>query len=110
MTRKLRWLCASLVLAPLLAFMTLHILHVPSRGVVHLSTIRGEATIIYESEYGIPYINGTTNEAVAYALGYAHAEDRLYDLQLKRALAAGRVSEVLFVLYKMELDVRQGRA
>ena len=42
----------------------------------------------------MPYINGTTNEAVIYALGFAHAADRLYDLQFKRAYAYGELSEV----------------
>ncbi len=61
-----------------------------------MKSIHGEATIVYESEYGVPYITGTTNEAVSYALGFSHAADRLYDLQLKRSFIYGRLSEVTF--------------
>lgn len=42
-------------------------------------------------------ISGSTNQAVYYALGYAHAADRLYDMQFKRALANGKASEVCMV-------------
>ncbi len=94
--KKICYFCISLLLVPLLAVVALYFAYTPFEGVIHLSTIHGAATIVYESEYSIPYINGTTNEAVAYALGYAQAENRLYDLQLKRAVSSGRVAEVIF--------------
>jgi len=53
----------------------------------------GDAYITYENTYGVPYISGTTNESIAFAIGYSHAMDRLYDLNFHRAMAAGRLSE-----------------
>jgi penicillin amidase len=55
--------------------------------------MHGDAYITYEKTYGVPYISGTTNESIAFAIGYSHAMDRLYDLNFHRAMAAGRLSE-----------------
>lgn len=69
-------------------------------GIISVSSLYGESTIKYESSSGIPYIAGNTNESVFFALGYAHAADRLYDMAFKRALARGRLSEVFNSLLK----------
>ncbi len=81
-----------LVVATLVGLLTY--LQRPPHGQLYLSTIKGDATVKYVGDHSIPYITGSTKEAVMFAVGFAHAADRLYDLQLKRAMAAGRLAEV----------------
>jgi acyl-homoserine lactone acylase PvdQ len=47
------------------------------------------------NDWGIPYINATTNEDAIFALGYAHARDRLWQMDLSRRLAKGELSELV---------------
>ena len=89
-------ICCAIIL--ILAYVALRIIYYPPNGVINIGSPYGYSQIIYESSYGVPYITGSSNEAVSYALGFAHAADRLYDLQLRRALATGRLSEVITVL------------
>jgi len=71
-------------------------MHSPLSGLISINSIYGSITIVFDKEYGIPYINGTTDEAVYFGLGFAQASDRFYDLQIRRILFNGRLSEVLF--------------
>lgn len=49
---------------------------------------------IYFDDYGVPHIFAD-NEADAYrALGYVHAQDRLWQMELIRRVAAGRLAEI----------------
>ena len=82
------------LMLPVMLMLTLAYFWSPPAGEVVLATMKGEATIKYQGKYGMPYITGTSNEAVFYALGFAHAADRLYDMQVKRAIASGRLAEV----------------
>ncbi len=52
----------------------------------------GEATL-YRDTWGVPYIYGGTDAEVAYAVGYAQAEDRLEDLFINVRIATGAMSE-----------------
>ncbi|KAL4453701.1 hypothetical protein ABPG74_009597 [Tetrahymena malaccensis] len=49
---------------------------------------------IKRDEYGIPSIQSETYVDVAYGLGYAHAQDRLWSIQFKRRCSQGRISEI----------------
>jgi len=44
---------------------------------------------------GIVYIQAKTDHDAYFALGYAHAQDRLWQLELERRIAQGRLSEIL---------------
>ena len=79
---------------PVAAICLYFIVTIPPRGPLQISTISGSATLIYETDHGIPYINGTTKEAVMFALGFSHAADRLFSLHLRRASAYGTLSEI----------------
>eukprot|EP00826_Nyctotherus_ovalis_P066488 TRINITY_DN982_c0_g1_i21.p1 TRINITY_DN982_c0_g1~~TRINITY_DN982_c0_g1_i21.p1 ORF type:complete len:791 (+),score=165.29 TRINITY_DN982_c0_g1_i21:152-2524(+) len=82
----------SIAFACLLYFF-LWLIYSPQSGTYKFKNIYGEAYITYDGTYGIPYISGTTNNAIAFAIGYSQAADRLYDLSLHRAMAAGRLAE-----------------
>ena len=50
---------------------------------------------IIRDRHGVPHIIGQTEEDVFFALGYAHAQDRLWQMEVSRRLGAGRLSEVM---------------
>lgn len=53
-----------------------------------------DSVMVYFDPYGIPHIYAD-NEADAFkALGYVHAQDRLWQMELLRRIAPGRLSEV----------------
>lgn len=53
----------------------------------------GNCTIQYDIN-GVPTIAGENTKSVAFATGFAHAADRLWEMNLKRLLIQGRASEV----------------
>ena len=50
---------------------------------------------IVRDHSNVPHIFGRSDADVFFALGYAHAQDRLWQLDLMRRLTTGRLSEVL---------------
>lgn len=62
-------------------------------GTIPLKNLQEEVEVIYD-QHGVPHIYAQ-NEADAYrALGYAHAKDRLFQMELMRRAATGRLSEM----------------
>lgn len=49
---------------------------------------------IYYDDYAIPHIYAESNEDAYRALGYLHARDRLWQIDLVRRIAPGRLSEL----------------
>lgn len=49
---------------------------------------------IVRNNDNVPHIFGATDEDVFYALGFAHAQDRLWQMTMLRRTAQGRLSEV----------------
>jgi penicillin G amidase len=58
--------------------------------------VRGpRATIRIERDAdGLPLIAAQDDDDVAFGLGYAHAQDRLFQMELQRRYAAGRLAEI----------------
>jgi len=50
---------------------------------------------IYRDEFGVPHIVAQNEYDLFFAQGYAHAQDRLWQMDMVRRLAQGRVSEIL---------------
>ena len=50
---------------------------------------------IIRDRYGIPHIYAQSNEAAYFALGFVHAQDRLWQMEFQRRLGAGRLAEVV---------------
>jgi penicillin amidase len=44
---------------------------------------------------GVPTIRAATRDAALFGLGFAHAQDRLWQMEMHRRIGAGRLSEVL---------------
>ncbi|MFP6848274.1 MAG: penicillin acylase family protein [Pseudomonas sp.] len=63
-------------------------------GEIQLSALQAAVTVDYD-ERGVPHIQAQ-NEADMYrALGYVHAQDRLFQMEILRRLARGELAEVL---------------
>lgn len=51
-------------------------------------------TSVYYDDYGIPHIYAKNQKDAMTVLGYVHAQDRLWQMELMRRIAPGRLSEV----------------
>ncbi|MDZ7649077.1 MAG: penicillin acylase family protein [Cytophagales bacterium] len=50
--------------------------------------------VLYD-DYGVPHIYAQNDEDAYYALGYVHAQDRLFQMEMIRRPVGGRLSEIL---------------
>ena len=57
-------------------------------------TVGAEQVRIYRNEFGVPHIFAETNRGLFEAYGYVVAQDRLWQLELNRRAARGRLSEI----------------
>jgi penicillin amidase len=63
-------------------------------GKINVAGISNSVEIYYDS-MAVPYILAKTEEDGAFALGYIHAQERLFQMDLIRRAGAGRLSEIL---------------
>ncbi len=63
-------------------------------GELKFSGLHSPVEVLYDT-YGIPHIYAQNAEDAYYTLGYVHAQDRLFQMEMLRRAAAGRLSEVL---------------
>ncbi len=63
-------------------------------GEKKLPGLKAEVNVEYD-DYGIPHIKAGNLDDAYYALGYVHAQDRLFQMEMLRRAAGGRLSEVL---------------
>ena len=61
---------------------------------IRTSEIKDEITILRDN-YGIPHIFSISENDSFFALGYTHAQDRLWQMEFMRRLSQGRLSEIL---------------
>lgn len=62
-------------------------------GEVQLKNIQKETTVYFD-EFGVPHIYANSSKDAMEALGYVHAQDRLWQMELMRRIAPGRLSEI----------------
>ena len=62
-------------------------------GELELKNISEKVTVYFD-DIGVPHINAKNQKDAYVALGYVHAQDRLWQMELMRRIAAGRLSEV----------------
>ena len=62
-------------------------------GEVQLKNIEKETTVYFD-EFGVPHIYADNSKDAMEALGYVHAQDRLWQMELMRRIAPGRLSEI----------------
>ena len=67
--------------------------HATDDGLTTLD-VNGEQVRVYRDEFGVPHIFAETNRGLFETYGYTVAEDRLWQLELNRRAARGRLAEV----------------
>ena len=53
-----------------------------------------KTTTVYFDDFGVPHIYADSQKDAMVALGYVHAQDRLWQMELMRRIAPGRLSEI----------------
>jgi penicillin G amidase len=62
-------------------------------GELQLKNIKSETTVYFD-DYGVPHIYANSQADALTALGFVHAQDRLWQMELMRRIAPGRLSEI----------------
>lgn len=62
-------------------------------GELEIDNLSDEVTVYFD-EIGVPHINAKNQHDAYVSLGYLHAQDRLWQMELIRRIAPGRLSEV----------------
>ena len=62
-------------------------------GNIRLKNLKGVVTVIYDNR-GVPHIRAQNESDMYRALGYVHAQDRLFQMEILRRLARGELAEV----------------
>ena len=62
-------------------------------GDIELNVVQKETTVYFD-EFGVPHIYADNSKDAMVALGYVHAQDRLWQMEVMRRIAAGRLSEI----------------
>jgi penicillin amidase len=63
-------------------------------GRIEIAGLDGPVEIVRDAD-GVPHIFATTDHDAIFALGYVHAQDRLWQMEMNRRIGAGRLSEIL---------------
>ncbi len=58
-----------------------------------LPALNADTEVLYD-DYGIPHIYADNNPDAFHTLGYIHAKDRLWQMEVLRRIAPGRLSEI----------------
>jgi penicillin amidase len=74
-----------------------------SEGVVLLSGPSHDIRIVRDAQ-GVPAIFASTDHDAFFAMGYVHAQDRLWQLEVQRRIASGTLSEI-FGKASIEQDI-----
>lgn len=63
------------------------------QGEENLKNLSTETTVYFD-DYGVPHIYADNQKDAMTTLGYVHAQDRLWQMELMRRIAPGRLSEI----------------
>ncbi|ADI14776.1 peptidase S45 penicillin amidase [Truepera radiovictrix DSM 17093] len=92
--RVVTWTLALLLLLLLGAFFYLRTSLPQVRGTLTLPGLRAPVEVVRD-RYAVPHIYAQSTEDALFALGFVHAQDRLFQMDFQRRVGAGRLSEVL---------------
>jgi penicillin amidase len=82
-----------IVILVLVLFAFIYHLKPSYSGNVNIKNLAKETTVFFD-DYGIPHIYAQSKKDAMIALGYVHAQDRLWQMELMRRIAPGRLSEL----------------
>ncbi len=91
------WLLRALLVLPLVAAfglaLVLWLSLPPANSTVHLPGLAAPVEVTLD-RWGIPRIRAAAEADAAAALGYLHARDRMFQMELMRRAASGRLAEI----------------
>jgi penicillin G amidase len=82
-----------LALAGLLGFAWLRTSLPQTRGTIHLQGLAASVDIVRDTR-GVPHIFARSEHDALFALGYVHAQDRLWQMEVNRRIGSGALAEV----------------
>jgi len=92
--KKLFLALFSLIVILILALIVYGFYQKPTyEGEQKLKNIQKETTVYFD-DFGVPHIYANSQKDAMTALGYVHAQDRLWQMELLRRIAPGRLSEM----------------
>ncbi len=92
--RKIGWIIIGILGIVLIAGLAVKQALKPDySGEKSMVTLSSDVTVTYDL-YGIPHIEADSEEDAFRVLGYVHAQDRLWQMELLRRVAVGGLSEV----------------
>ena len=109
MVKAFRWIFGSFVALLLLALIAVGFMwylaarSLPDYNASYSAPALSAPVEIVRDSYAVPHIFGETDTDVLFGLGFAHAQDRLWQMELMRRTAQGRLSE-LFGPETLETD------
>lgn len=86
-------LLSALIVAGLILLFLLEKSKPVYEGVLQLHSPQNNVEVKFD-DYGIPHIKAENNYDAFYALGYLHAQERLFQMDLLRRVGSGRLSEI----------------
>ena len=66
----------------------------PAEDTLQLTAGVSAPVLVRRDAHGVPHIEARTDNDAHFAIGYVHAQDRLWQLEMQRRVAQGRLSEV----------------
>src|SRR5262249_17623230 len=63
------------------------------RGQIHLRGLEQSVSVIRD-RWGVPHVYAQTLRDLFFAQGFVHAQDRLWQMELRRRISSGRLAEV----------------
>jgi penicillin amidase len=91
--KSLKFLVVIIILLFVAIWLYSKTLHPIYNGEIEITNTTEDVTIYFD-EIGVPHINAQNQQDAYVALGYVHAQDRLWQMELIRRIAAGRLSEI----------------
>lgn len=93
MKKLLKILAAIVAIVAIAAFLFVQTNKPVYNGKLQLNNLEHEVDIYFD-EVGVPHIYAQNQHDAYTALGYLHAQDRLWQMELMRRISAGRLSEI----------------
>ncbi len=93
LVKVIKGLLAIIIILFIAGYFFINSLKPTYEGSQSLAGLKSETTIKFD-DYGVPHIYAENEEDAMRSLGYVHAQDRLWQMELLRRIAPGRLSEV----------------
>ncbi len=87
-------LCVLVVLALVAAVLVVRHSFPQTDGEIEVSGLQGEVSVVRDGQ-GIPQVYADTAHDLFYAQGFVQAQDRFYEMDVRRHITAGRLSELV---------------